>query len=129
MPMTVEEAKSADWTGSKVQGRVLKARRKHPGVSSGVLQPCSSNKTSVKVKNLVYICLTTQRRLCMVYLKHLLINFLIVFFANYVLPGIEVLNQTKLPHVGGDILFALSLGFLNASIFHGLRILHQRIYP
>lgn len=47
------------------------------------------------------------------HVKHFLVCFLIVFFVNYLLPGIDVVNQTKIPHIGGDLIFALSLGLLN----------------
>jgi len=53
----------------------------------------------------------------MYYLKILFFNFLAVFFANHILPGIQVVNQTKLPHLGADLPFALALGFLNSLIF------------
>ena len=46
----------------------------------------------------------------MTYLKSLFFNFLVVFFANHVLPGIEVVKPTKLPHIGGDLTFAIALG-------------------
>lgn len=61
----------------------------------------------------------------MYYLKSLFFNFFIVFFANHILPGIDVANQTKLPHLGGDIIFAVALGFLNSLIFPVLKIVHQ----
>jgi hypothetical protein len=51
------------------------------------------------------------------YLKSLFFNFLIVFFADHTLPGIETVAQAKLPHLGGDLLFALGLGFLNSLIY------------
>jgi hypothetical protein len=57
----------------------------------------------------------------MKYLKTVFSNFLIVFFANHILPGIEVVDQSKLPHVGGDLSFALGLGFLNTLIYPILR--------
>jgi hypothetical protein len=50
------------------------------------------------------------------YLKSLFFNFLLVFFANHTLPGILVNDTTKLPHVGGDLLFSFSLGLLNSLI-------------
>lgn len=61
------------------------------------------------------------------YLKTLFYHFLIVFFADYTLPGIEVIRQTKLPHIGSDILFALALGFLNSLIFPVLKVVDQKI--
>ncbi len=60
------------------------------------------------------------------YLKCLFFNFLVVFFANHVLPGIEVIDLTKLPHLGGDFLFALGLGFLNSLIYP---ILKKFLHP
>jgi len=56
------------------------------------------------------------------YLKSLFFNFLIVFFANHVLPGIEVTDLTKLPHLGGDLLFSLALGLLNTLVYPILRL-------
>lgn len=61
------------------------------------------------------------------YLKGLLISFLIVFFANHILPGIEVTDQTKLPHIGGDLIFSFSLGLLNSAIYPGLKLLRQEV--
>lgn len=63
----------------------------------------------------------------MVYLKSLVINFLIIFFANHILPGINVVNQTKLPHIGGDLIFAVALGFLNMLIFPVLRLVLREV--
>ena len=57
----------------------------------------------------------------MKYLKALFFSFLVIFFANHILPGIVVTNQTKIPHFGSDIPFALALGFLNAFIYPALR--------
>jgi uncharacterized membrane protein YvlD (DUF360 family) len=59
------------------------------------------------------------------YLKGLFSNFLLVFFVNYLLPGIEVANITKLPHIGADLIFAAVLGFLNGSIYYGLKVFRQ----
>lgn len=59
----------------------------------------------------------------MSYVKSVFFNFLVVFFANHILPGVDVVNQTKLPHIGGDLIFAIVLGVLNGSIFHLLKIL------
>lgn len=58
------------------------------------------------------------------YLKNLAINFLVVFFSDHILPGIEVSNQTKLPHLGGDLIFAFILGLLNSLIYTALRMIH-----
>lgn len=56
-------------------------------------------------------------------LKTFVINFLIVFFANHVLPGILVMDQTKLPHVGGDLIMAAGLGLLNTLICPVLKMM------
>ena len=48
------------------------------------------------------------------YVKSLIFNFLVVFFVDYLIPGIDVVNQTKLPHIGGDLIFAGILGLLNS---------------
>ncbi len=50
------------------------------------------------------------------YLRGLLFFVLIVFFVNYLFPGVDVVNQTKIPHIGGDIIFAAALGLLNSLI-------------
>jgi hypothetical protein len=60
------------------------------------------------------------------YLKSLLFNFLIVFFANHLIPGIDVVVQKKLPHLGGDLLFALGLGLVNSLIYPALKVLNRK---
>jgi uncharacterized membrane protein YvlD (DUF360 family) len=61
------------------------------------------------------------------YLRSLFLNFLIVFFVDRVVPGIEISNYEQVPNVGADILFSLVIGFLNASIFFFLVILELNI--
>jgi hypothetical protein len=61
----------------------------------------------------------------MTYLKSLFFNFLVVFFANHILPGIEVVTPTRLPHIGGDLMFALGLGLLNSLIYPILRLINR----
>jgi|GEM_PF-768641 uncharacterized membrane protein YvlD (DUF360 family) len=61
------------------------------------------------------------------YLKSLFFNFLTIFFANNIFSGIEVTNQTKLPHIGGDLIFAGVLGFLNSLIFPILKMVDRRV--
>ncbi len=65
----------------------------------------------------------------MTYLKSLFFNFLIVFFANHILPGVEVTDQTKLPHLGGDLLFSIGLGLLNSLIFPILKLIDRHLTP
>ena len=63
----------------------------------------------------------------MYFLKTLFFNFLAVFFANHILPGIEVVDQTKLPHLGADLPFALALGLLNSLIYPVMKLLKTPI--
>jgi uncharacterized membrane protein YvlD (DUF360 family) len=56
------------------------------------------------------------------YAKSLFFNFLIVFFANHILPGISVNGITKIPHIKSDLLFPLCLGLMNSLIYPILRI-------
>ena len=53
----------------------------------------------------------------MTYLRSLFLNFLIVFFINNVMPGIKITNFENVPNIGYDIMFAVIVGFLNASVF------------
>jgi len=53
----------------------------------------------------------------MTYFKSLVINFLTVFFVNHVIPNIEIDYYSKLPHIGGDLIFAFLVGFLNSLIY------------
>ncbi|NGX49457.1 MAG: hypothetical protein K940chlam5_01055 [Candidatus Anoxychlamydiales bacterium] len=53
----------------------------------------------------------------MTYFKSLIINFLTVFFVNHVIPNVEIDYYSKLPHIGGDLIFAFSVGFLNSLIY------------
>lgn len=56
------------------------------------------------------------------YLKTFSINFLVVFFANYLLPGLYISDPTRLPHIGGEIPFALGAGLLNTLILPVLKM-------
>lgn len=59
------------------------------------------------------------------YLKYFLAGFFIVFFVDYLFPGIDVVNQSKIPHIGGDFFFALILGLLNSMVYPILRIIDR----
>lgn len=59
------------------------------------------------------------------YFKSFVINFLIVFFANHILPGIRVTDQTKLPHIGSDLIVAASLALLNTLLFPLMKKFHH----
>jgi len=61
------------------------------------------------------------------YLKSLFFCFLIVFFANHILPGIEVSRVSKLPHFKADLLFPLCLGLVNSLIYPILKFFNQRV--
>jgi uncharacterized membrane protein YvlD (DUF360 family) len=58
----------------------------------------------------------------MFYIKSLILNFLTVFFADHILPGIEIAYYSRLPKIGGDIIFAIVLGFCNSLVFPVLKI-------
>ena len=61
------------------------------------------------------------------YLKNLGVNFLVVCFADHVIPGVEVADHTKIPHIGGDFIFAFILGFLNLLIFPALKVVNRHM--
>lgn len=62
----------------------------------------------------------------MTYFKSLFINFLTVFFVNHVMPGVTIDYHTKLPDVGGELIFAIAVGFLNSLVFPVLRIVSNK---
>jgi len=62
----------------------------------------------------------------MTYFKSLFFNFLIVFFVNHILPGVEIDYYTKLPEIKGDLIFAFSVGLLNSLIYPALRAFHPK---
>lgn len=57
------------------------------------------------------------------YIRSLFLNFLVVFFIDRVIPGIQVASYEQVPNIGADILFALAVGFLNASVYPFFSIL------
>ena len=61
------------------------------------------------------------------YMKCLFFNFLVVFFANHIMPGIHVGDLTKIPHVRADLLFPLFLGLINSLIYPALRVFDRSI--
>jgi hypothetical protein len=58
-----------------------------------------------------------RRKNNMTYLRSLIINILIVFFINNVIPGIDVHYFENVPNIGADLLFSLIVGGLNSLIF------------
>lgn len=58
----------------------------------------------------------------MTYVRSLVLNFLVVFFVNRAIPGIEVGTFENVANVGADLLFSIILAFLNASVFPALVI-------
>ena len=63
----------------------------------------------------------------MYYLKSLFFSFLTVFCSLHIFSGIEVTKPTQLPQVGGDLLFAAGLGFLNSLIYPILKMINGRM--
>lgn len=63
----------------------------------------------------------------MKFLKIFGFSFLLVFFANYLLPDITVMLPTKIPHLGGEIPFAAGLAFLNTLIYPIFRQSYLRL--
>lgn len=63
----------------------------------------------------------------MSYVRSLFFNFLIIFFVNRVVPGIQITYFEQVPNIGADILFAAIVGFLNASVFPFYQILELEI--
>lgn len=61
------------------------------------------------------------------YVRSLFLNFLVVFFIDRAIPGVQVVNYEQVPNIGADILFALIVGFLNASVYPFLAILEISI--
>lgn len=49
------------------------------------------------------------------------LNFLAIFFINYLFPGIEVMKRSKWPELQGEIPFALILGGINAFLYPFLK--------
>lgn len=59
----------------------------------------------------------------MTYLRSLFLNFLVVFFVDRVVPGLQINSFEGVPDIGADILFSVIVGFLNASIFPFLALM------
>lgn len=62
----------------------------------------------------------------MTYLRSLFLNFLVVFFVNRAIPGVEVSQFQDVPNIGADLLFSFIVGFLNSAIFPALFIFNFR---
>ncbi|NGX33674.1 MAG: hypothetical protein K1060chlam1_00014 [Candidatus Anoxychlamydiales bacterium] len=63
----------------------------------------------------------------MTYLRSFFLNFLIVFFAARVMPGITIEFYEKVPNIGADILFSAVVGFLNSIIVPALVLIETKI--
>jgi len=63
----------------------------------------------------------------MTYLRSLFFNFLVVFFVNRVIPGLEITYFEQVPDIGADLFFSLILGFFNASVFPFLALMEIEI--
>ena len=62
----------------------------------------------------------------MTYIRSFFLNFLIVFFVNRVIPGMEISSFEDTPNIGADFLFSFIVGFLNASIFHAFLVFNLK---
>lgn len=61
------------------------------------------------------------------YWKGLFFNIFAVYFLNSILPGLEIVNATRLPHVGGDLMFAIVIGLFNSLIYPVMRLVNAKI--
>jgi len=59
----------------------------------------------------------------MTFLRSLFFNFLVVFFVNRTIPGIEVVNYEGIPDVINDAIFATLVALLNSLIYPAFYIL------
>ena len=63
----------------------------------------------------------------MTYIRSLFLNFLIVFFVNHVVPGINLRAFENVPNIGADLLFAIIVGLVNSLVFPILVLLDKKI--
>lgn len=63
----------------------------------------------------------------MTYLRSLFFNFLVVFFVDRVIPGLQISYFEGVPDIGSDLLFSIILGFLNASVFPFLALMEAEV--
>jgi len=61
------------------------------------------------------------------YLKSFLFCYFIIFFVNYLIPGIDVVTFSKIPFIKGDIFFPAILALANISIPFIYKILNKNI--
>lgn len=61
------------------------------------------------------------------YLKSFLFCFFIVFFVDYLIPGVDVVSFSKVPFIKGDILFPAILALANISIPFIYKILNKNL--
>ncbi len=59
----------------------------------------------------------------MQFFKRYGILFVTIFFANYLLPGLALVNPSRWPRCEGDLIFPLTLALCNGIVFPGLRLL------
>ncbi len=50
------------------------------------------------------------------FFRSFLFNFLIVFFVDWISPGVEIVYFSGVKDIGSEFIFSLLVGFLNASI-------------
>lgn len=63
----------------------------------------------------------------MSYLRSLFFNFLVVFFVDRMIPGMQITYFEQVPNIGADFLFSGILGFLNASVYPFFQILELQV--
>ena len=63
----------------------------------------------------------------MKYLKSFAFCFFIVFFVNYLIPGVDVVSFTKIPFFKGDILFPAVLALANIGIVLGFKMVGKAL--
>lgn len=68
-----------------------------------------------------------RKKALMNYLKYFFVGFSIVFFVNYLFPGIDLVNQSKISHIGGDLIFPVVVGLLNSLVFPLLKAFDRRL--
>ncbi len=63
----------------------------------------------------------------MTFVRSFFLNFLIVFFVDRIVPGIEITYFEQVPNIAADFLFSILVGFFNAAVFPVLSCTEWRI--
>ena len=62
----------------------------------------------------------------MTFARSFVLNFLLVFFVNRIAPGVFIDLFEDVFNLGADLLFSVSVGFCNASIYPVLKMMHYK---